>query len=177
MTPIEAGLAAPAGMLLISKDGEQERIIYPVHADGWRRLGWTIHPPQPELELEDDEHNEDGEPAALEAEGDELLPAGLLLKTGGQPHQADAIEGRLRRIAAAIREQDGVAAGGDRVAADDRLARVFLNGPNVGWSNGGFRNGGFFNGGFRNGGFYNGGFRNGGFRNGGFRNGGWRNYW
>ena len=87
MAPIEDGLAAPAGMLLISKEGEQDRIIYPVHADGWRRLGWRIHPPQAEQELEDDEHVEDGDPAALEAEGDEHLPAGLLLETGGQDHQ------------------------------------------------------------------------------------------
>ena len=77
MAPIEDVLAAPAGMLLISKDGEQERIIYPVHADGWRRLGWTIHPPKPELELEEDE-DEDEEPAALEADGHEILPDGLL---------------------------------------------------------------------------------------------------
>ena len=77
MAPIEDVLAAPAGMLLISKEGEQERIIYPVHADGWRRLGWTIHPPKPELELEEDE-DEDEEPAALEAEGHEILPDGLL---------------------------------------------------------------------------------------------------
>ncbi len=106
-----------------------------------------------------------------------LAASGSAPPAGDQPHQADAIEGRLRRIAAAIREHDDADAGGNGVAADDRLARIFLNGPNVGWGNGGFRNGGFFNGGFRNGGFYNGGFRNGGFRNGGFRNGGWRNYW
>ena len=54
MAPIEDGLAAPAGMLLISKEGEQERIIYPVHADGWRRLGWQIHTPAP-LDEEDEE--------------------------------------------------------------------------------------------------------------------------
>ena len=82
MAPIKEGLAAPAGMLLISKDGEQERIIYPVHADGWRRLGWTIHTHAPVLEEDEDE-----QPAALEAEDDELLPAGLLLETSGQSHQ------------------------------------------------------------------------------------------
>jgi rSAM-associated Gly-rich repeat protein len=108
---------------------------------------------------------------ALAASGAAAPPA------SEQPPQADQIEGRLRRIAAAIREQEGADAGLDETPADGPQARVFVNGPRVGWGNGGFRNGGFFNGGFRNGGFYNGGFRNGGFGNGGFRNGGWRNYW
>ncbi|MBW4531854.1 MAG: hypothetical protein KME02_14310 [Aphanothece saxicola GSE-SYN-MK-01-06B] len=132
MAPIEDGLAAPAGMLLISKEGEQDRIIYPVHADGWRRLGWTIHPPQPELELEDDEHEEDGEPAALEAEGDELLPAGLLLETGGQDHQERQDKGASERtaeplelerltkpqIVAAVRERFGVLLDGSQTRAE-----------------------------------------------------------
>lgn len=122
MAPIEDGRAAPAGMLLISKDGEQERIIYPVHADGWRRLGWTIHPPKPELELEDDE-DEDEEPAALEAEGDEILPDGLLADRDGE-HAVDiestvnSKEGQRApldvermtkpQIVAAVRERFGV---------------------------------------------------------------------
>ncbi|MCT0248007.1 GrrA/OscA1 family cyclophane-containing rSAM-modified RiPP [Synechococcus sp. CS-205] len=106
-----------------------------------------------------------------------LAASGSATSAGDQPRQSDAIEGRLRRIAAAIREHDDAEVAGNGASADGRLARVFLNGPRVGWGNGGFRNGGFYNGGFRNGGFFNGGFRNGGFRNGGFRNGGWRNYW
>ncbi|MDM7936170.1 MAG: GrrA/OscA1 family cyclophane-containing rSAM-modified RiPP [Cyanobium sp. CZS 48M] len=93
------------------------------------------------------------------------------------PPQGNAIEARLRRIAAAVRDQEGADPAQVETPADGLQARVFVNGPRVGWGNGGFRNGGFFNGGFRNGGFYNGGFRNGGFGNGGFRNGGWRNYW
>lgn len=101
-----------------------------------------------------------------------LAASGSAPPASDQPRQADAIEGRMRRIAAAIRDHDDAEAGVDAAGADGRLARTFINGPNVGWSNGGFRNGGFVNGGFRNGGF-----RNGGFRNGGFRNGGWRNYW
>lgn len=132
MAPIEDGLAAPAGMLLISKEGEQDRIIYPVHADGWRRLGWRIHPPQPEQELEDDEHVEDGDPAALEAEGDEHLPAGLLLETGGQDHQERQDKGasettsepleleRLTKpqIVAAVRERFGVLLDGSQTRAE-----------------------------------------------------------
>jgi hypothetical protein len=126
MAPIEDGLAAPAGMLLISKEGEQDRIIYPVHADGWRRLGWTIHPPQPELELEDEE---DGESAALEAEGNEHIPAGLLLDTGGQDHQlhktsettSEPLElERLTKpqIVAAVRERFGVLLDGSQTRAE-----------------------------------------------------------
>jgi hypothetical protein len=132
MAPIEDGLAAPAGMLLISKQGEQDRIIYPVHADGWRRLGWTIHPPQPEQDLEDDEGEEDREPAALEAESDELLPAGLLLETGGQHHQERQDKGasetssepleleRLTKpqIVAAVRERFGVLLDGSQTRAE-----------------------------------------------------------
>jgi hypothetical protein len=129
MAPIEDGLAAPAGMLLISKQGEQDRIIYPVHADGWRRLGWTIHPPQPEQDLEDDE---DGEPASLETEGDEHLPSGLLLETGGQDHQERQDKGasettsepleleRLTKpqIVAAVRERFGVLLDGSQTRAE-----------------------------------------------------------
>jgi len=97
---------------------------------------------------------------------------------GGAP-AAGSIEFRLRRIAAAIREQEGVSpeeASGGRLPKE-ALSLVWGNGRGVGFANGGFRNGGFYNGGFRNGGFYNGGFRNGGFGNGGFRNGGFVNRW
>ncbi|MCP9792223.1 rSAM-associated Gly-rich repeat protein [Vulcanococcus limneticus Candia 3F8] len=107
---------------------------------------------------------------------------------------AASLDARLRRIAAAVRERQGheseTAEASQAAEAPptglpaDALARVFVNGPGIGWvnggfRNGGFRNGGFYNGGFRNGGFYNGGFRNGGFRNGGWFNGnsGWRNHW
>ncbi len=58
--------AIPTGMLRISKDGQPHQLIYPVHADGWRQLGWTVHPPQLEaIENEDGEHDEDDEGAAL----------------------------------------------------------------------------------------------------------------
>ncbi|MEA5415074.1 hypothetical protein [Synechococcus sp. BA-132 BA5] len=116
MAPIEDGLAAPAGMLLISKDGEQELIIYPVHADGWRRLGWTIHTPAP---LAD----EDEEPPLLAADGGEILPDGLLADRDGEG--AGAIENTVNskegpgasldvermtkpQIVAAVRERFGV---------------------------------------------------------------------
>ncbi len=132
MAPIEDGLAAPAGMLVISKEGEQDRIIYPVHADGWRRLGWTIHTPQPEQDLEDDEHEEDEEPAALEAEDDEHLTAGLLLETGGQDHQERQDKGASERtgeplelerltktqIVVAVRERFGVLLDGSQTRAE-----------------------------------------------------------
>ncbi len=105
-----------------------------------------------------------GSPPAV---ADPPLPAG---------ETAAGLEERLRRIAAAVRERQGPAAEAPPQGLPaDAQARVFINGPRVGWGNGGFRNGGFRNGGFRNGGFYNGGFRNGGFYNGGFRNGGFRN--
>jgi rSAM-associated Gly-rich repeat protein len=81
---------------------------------------------------------------------------------------AEAMEERLQRIAAAVREKQ---------AMSDPTATVPGNAVAwVGWANGGgaigFRNGGFRNGGFRNGGWGN-GFRNGGWGNGG---GGWRNF-
>ncbi len=47
------GHVIPSGMLRISKDGDAERVIYPVHAEGWRQLGWTVHPPVLDPELED----------------------------------------------------------------------------------------------------------------------------
>jgi rSAM-associated Gly-rich repeat protein len=109
--------------------------------------------------------------------GRAIAASGSAPSAGDRPRQSDAMEERLRRIAAAIREQDDAEAGGGEAGADGKLARAFVNGPRVGWGNGGFRNGGFHNGGFRNGGFYNGGFRNGGFRNGGWPNVGWRNFW
>ncbi|MFN6133033.1 MAG: GrrA/OscA1 family cyclophane-containing rSAM-modified RiPP [Synechococcaceae cyanobacterium] len=81
---------------------------------------------------------------------------------------AEAMEARLQRIAAALREKQ---AAGDPTAAvpDNAVAAVgWANGRGrAGWANGGFRNGGFRNGGFGN------GFRNGGWGNGG---GGWRNF-
>ena len=87
--------------------------------------------------------------------------------SSGSP-AADAMEARLQRIAAAVREQQA-AGTTSKALPDDAVAWI-------GWGNGGFRNGGFRNGGFRNGGWGNGGFRNGGWGNGGFRNGGaWRN--
>ena len=125
MAPIEDGLAAPAGMLLISKQGEQERIIYPVHADGWRRLGWTIHPPAPVLEDDEDE-----EPAALEAEVDEILPIGLLPdrdgegtgaieNTGnGQAPPLDVERLTKPQIVAAVRERFGVLLDGSQTRAE-----------------------------------------------------------
>ncbi|MEA5417454.1 hypothetical protein [Synechococcus sp. BA-132 BA5] len=105
MAPIEDGLAAPAGMLLISKDGEQERIIYPVHADGWRRLGWTIHPPAPLGE-------EDEEPPLLAADGGEILDHEDGQDIGSSGHgQAPPLEvERMTKpqIVAAVRERFGV---------------------------------------------------------------------
>ena len=96
-----------------------------------------------------------------------------------EPVAAESIEGRLRRISAALREREGLdptTAATD--STDGKLAWVFANGPAVGFRNGGFRNGGWGNGGFRNGGWGNGGFRNGGWGNGGgFRNGGFLNRW
>lgn len=119
------------------------------------------------------------------------LDPGTALATGmaspsGDPGpggaNAEQMEARLRRIAAAVRERQ--AQTGDAEALpDDALSYVYVGPGGLGWGNGGgFYNGGFGNGGFGNGGFWNGGFRNGGFgnggfRNGGFRNGGWRNYW
>jgi rSAM-associated Gly-rich repeat protein len=91
-----------------------------------------------------------------------------------EPVAAESIEGRLRRISAALRARDSIDPAAPRAAdsTDGKLALVFANGPRVGfrnaggWGNGGFRNGGWGNGGFRNGGWGNGG----GFRNGGFLN-------
>jgi rSAM-associated Gly-rich repeat protein len=91
--------------------------------------------------------------------------------------QADAadnsIEARLRRITAALQQQDAAQAAeaGQPGPRDQDLAWI-------GWGNGGFgfRNG-FGNGGFRNGGWGNGGFGNGGWRNGGWGNGGFINRW
>jgi hypothetical protein len=115
MAPIEDGLAAPAGMLVISKQGEQERIIYPVHADGWRRLGWQIHTP---ASLDDED--EDEEPPLLAADGGEVLPDGLLPdnagedagdieNTGnGQGAPLDVERMTKPQIVAAVRERFGV---------------------------------------------------------------------
>jgi rSAM-associated Gly-rich repeat protein len=91
-----------------------------------------------------------------------------------EPVAAESIEGRLRRISAALREREGLdPATAATDSTDGKLAWVFANGPALG-----FRNGGWGNGGFRNGGWGNGGFRNGGWGNGGgFRNGGFLNRW
>ena len=95
-----------------------------------------------------------------------------LTSSQAEPFATESVEGRLRRISAALRERGGL----DPAATDStdgKLAWVFANGPVVG-----FRNGGWGNGGFRNGGWGNGGFRNGGWGNGGgFRNGGFLNRW
>lgn len=107
---------------------------------------------------------------------------------------AGSVEARLRRLSAALWEQqNGAPTPPESLSGKARsVAIIFVNGGwpngwrNGGWGNGGFRNGGWRNGGwgnggFRNGGwpngFRNGGWRNGGFRNGGFRNGGFRNHW
>lgn len=50
METLNVPILIPAGMLRISRDGEADRVIYPVHADGWRQQGWTVHPPQLELD-------------------------------------------------------------------------------------------------------------------------------
>lgn len=63
-----SAIVVPSGMLRISKGGETDRVVYPVHADGWRTLGWTVHPPVLELEEED-------QPPYLGVDGSELLPA------------------------------------------------------------------------------------------------------
>lgn len=89
-------------------------------------------------------------------------PSSTTHPSSGSP-AAEAMEARLQRIAAAVRERQA-ANPSARALPDDAVAWV-------GWGNG-FRNGGFRNGGFRNGGWGN-GFRNGGWGNGG---GGWRNF-
>ncbi|MFM7087904.1 MAG: GrrA/OscA1 family cyclophane-containing rSAM-modified RiPP [Cyanobium sp.] len=111
------------------------------------------------------------------------MDPGIALATGmaaspaspgaGEHEPTEAIELRLRRIGAAMRQRSGEEGPGS--LPDDVVAGVFVNVGPVGWRNGGWGNGGFYNGGFRNGGFSNGGFWNGGFRNGGFHNGGFRN--
>ena len=101
MAPIEDGLAAPAGMLLISKEGEQERIIYPVHADGWRRLGWQIHTPAPLDE-------EDEEPPVLAADGGEI-PDGQGADDNQPPLPPLDVERMTKpQIIGAVRERFGV---------------------------------------------------------------------
>jgi hypothetical protein len=54
----------PSGMLRISKAGEPDQVIYPVHADGWRQLGWTVQPPLTDQEL-DEQLEEEIEEEAL----------------------------------------------------------------------------------------------------------------
>ncbi|MEB3167640.1 MAG: GrrA/OscA1 family cyclophane-containing rSAM-modified RiPP [Synechococcaceae cyanobacterium] len=71
-----------------------------------------------------------------------------------------SMEVRLRRIAAAVRQKQGLETGPEGARAGlgqaGKLAWVWGNGR--GWGNGG-------------------GWRNGGWRNGGWRNGGWGNGW
>ena len=116
----------------------------------------------------------------------QALPDSPAISSGPvEPVAAESIEGRLRRISAALRARDLIDPAApqpddssDGKSSDGKLALTFVNGPAVGFRNGGFRNGGWGNGGFRNGGFGNGGFRNGGWGNGGgFRNGGFLNRW
>ncbi len=39
----------PPGMLRVSKKGEEDRVVFPVHAQGWARHGWSVHfPPEDE---------------------------------------------------------------------------------------------------------------------------------
>jgi hypothetical protein len=66
------GQVIPSGMLRISKDGDVDRVIYPVHAEGWRQLGWTVHAPVLDEEL--DEELEDG-PVEL-PDGQGVAPEG-----------------------------------------------------------------------------------------------------
>jgi hypothetical protein len=66
-----SAIVVPSGMLRISREGEADRVVYPVHAEGWRQLGWTVHPP--ELELEEDDEPQDGE---LHGDGSGAPPDG-----------------------------------------------------------------------------------------------------
>jgi rSAM-associated Gly-rich repeat protein len=95
--------------------------------------------------------------------------AASFLPTAAPNPAAEAMEARLKRISAALREQ-GTAATEASAIPPDAVAWVGWGngGGGVRWGNGGFRNGGWGNGGFRNGGFRNGGWGNGG--------GGWRNF-
>ena len=85
----------------------------------------------------------------------QALPDSPAISSGQvEPVAADSIEGRLRRISAALRTRDAIDPAAPRAAAstDGKLAWVFANGPRVGFRNaGGWGNGG----GFRNGGFLN----------------------
>ncbi len=55
-------LMVPSGMLRISRQGEVDRVIYPVHADGWRQQGWTVHPPV----LDSEDEQEPPQPLAMD---------------------------------------------------------------------------------------------------------------
>ncbi len=108
--------------------------------------------------------------------GTALASSGAAAPTPATPANpgAEAMEARLQRIAAALRQQGAEATEGSTIPADAVAWVGWGNGgAGIGWGNGGFRNGGWGNGGFRNGGWGNGGFRNGGWGNGG---GGFRNF-
>ena len=91
----------------------------------------------------------------------QALPDSPAISSGPvEPVAADSIEGRLRRISAALRARDLIDPAASRAAdsSDGKLALTFVNGPAVGFrTGGGFRNGGGWGngGGFRNGGFLN----------------------
>jgi hypothetical protein len=75
------GRPIPPGMLRVSKTGEEDRVVFPVHAEGWARQGWSVDS-GPE-----GEESEDEEPGELEPEDVEpAAPEGALGKEdGGDP--------------------------------------------------------------------------------------------
>jgi hypothetical protein len=120
------GLAIPTGMLRISKQGEQDRVIYPVHADGWRKIGWTVHPPELELEEDEEEMGEVSGPA-------EAAPSPPVLHEGeahSAPESMEPLEldGLTKaEIVAAVAERYGVQlemsdTRAELIAAAERLA-------------------------------------------------------
>lgn len=95
MTP----LLIPAGMLRISRDGEADRVIYPVHAEGWRQLGWTIHPPP--------QDPDDGDPDEGDSEGleEELGEPVLGTLSGGAAQELTSAAAALAEEPAAAQDQ------------------------------------------------------------------------
>jgi hypothetical protein len=102
-----SAIVVPSGMLRISRQGEADRVVYPVHADGWRQLGWTVHPP--EFELEED--NE--EPRELEVEADELLADELGVDGTGLAADAGDGVGDSDAEPVAVAELSGSGTSGD----------------------------------------------------------------